>query len=64
MNFGEFFFSFLGKCLIMLSMTSMTASYATVSLAEFQVTVFTHFQIAVTCNCLRWTKTLEIFVLV
>ena len=29
MNFGEFFFSFLGKCLVMLSMTSMTASYAT-----------------------------------
>ena len=28
-NFGEFFFSFLGKCLVMLSMTSMTASYAT-----------------------------------
>ena len=30
MNFGENFFSFLGKCLVMLSMTSMTASYATV----------------------------------
>ena len=29
MNFGEIFFSFLGKCLVMLSMTSMTASYAT-----------------------------------
>ena len=29
MNFRDFFFSFLGKCLVMLSMTSMTASYAT-----------------------------------
>ena len=29
MNFKEIFFSFLGKCLVMLSMTSMTASYAT-----------------------------------
>ena len=33
MNFGEFFFSFLGKCLVMLS---MTASYATESPTEFQ----------------------------
>ena len=30
MNFKENVFSFLGKCLVMLSMTSMTASYATV----------------------------------
>ena len=29
MNFGENFLLFLGKCLVMLSMTSMTASYAT-----------------------------------
>ena len=31
-NFGEFFF--LGKCLVMLSMTSMTASYATADVSS------------------------------
>ena len=31
MDFKENFFSFLGKCLVMLSMTSMTAGYATAS---------------------------------